>query len=357
MTDTTTVDPAAIGEVVDCVVADIAASAGLQMIHLGIRTGLWKAMAGAGVLTADEVAERADVFAPYAREWLKHQAASRYITYDETTERFELPAAVAAVLADDSQSGLVEGFATMLATMGGDSSRVEEAFRTGGGVGWHQRGAAHWHGMDMATRAAVVPSLVSEWLPALSSVDRRLRRGGRVADVGCGFGAALIALARAYPASEFSGFDYHDGSIAHARRAAADAGVADRTTFEVATATEFPGAGYDLILMVDTLHDLGDPVAALRHARQVLSDDGLVLLVEFAAADRLEHNLNPWGRLLFASSALVCTPNAISQGATDSLGTAPGEARLVDVAVEAGFRRVRRVDATSPTNLLLELRP
>ena len=357
MSDTTTVDPAEVGEVVGQVVADLAASAGVQMTYLGIRTGLWKAMAGAGPVTVSEVAGRAEVAEPYAREWLKHQAASGYVRYDPSTGSFELPSAVAAVLADDAQSGLVEGFATMLATMAGDGVRVEEAFRTGAGVGWHQRSAPHWHGMDMATRAAVVPALVSEWLPAVDGVHERLRAGARVADVGCGFGAALIALARAYPASRFWGFDYHDGSIALARKAAADAGVGNRVTFEVAAATDFPGGDYDLGLYVDTLHDLGDPAGALRHTRETLSAEGTVLLVEFAAADRLEDNLSPWGRLLYASSALVCTPNALSQGATDPLGTAPGETRLARVATEAGFRRAAPVPVASPINLLLELRP
>lgn len=357
MSETTTVDPAELGEVMQRLVADLAASAGLQMIHLGIRTGLWRAMAGAGPITIAGVARRAGVAELYVAEWLKHQAASGYVTYHPEDETFELPAAVAAALADDTSAGLVEGFATMLATMPGDAHRVEEAFRTGGGVGWDQRGAPHWHGMDTATRAAVVPALVQQWLPALGGMTERLTAGARVADVGCGFGAALIALAQAYPASTFWGFDYHDASIARARKAAAEAGVADRVTFEVATAAELPGDAYDLILFVDTLHDLGDPGGALRRSRSALSGGGRVLLVEFAAGDRLEDNLNPWGRLLYASSALVCTPNAVSQGATDPLGTAAGRAKLTALAGEAGFRHVELVESDSTVNLLLELRP
>lgn len=211
--------------------------------------------------------------------------------------------------------------------------------------------------MDLVTRAGVVPALTSSWIPALDDVDARLRAGATVADVGCGYGATLIALAQAYPASRFCGFDYHDGSVAHARKAAAAAGVADRVRFEVVDAAAIPDAGYDLVLFVDTFHDLGDPDGALRRARKVLSSDGVVLLVEFAAADRLEDNVTPMGRLLYASSALVCTPNAIAQGAVDPLGSAPGATRLAQVAAHAGFTRVRRVPVEGPLNLLLELRP
>lgn len=357
MSEQTTVDPADVEQVMGSLLTDLAATAGVQMIHLGIRTGLWQAMAGAGPLSTAEVAARSGVAEPYVREWLRHQAASGYLNYDPATEGFELPAAVGAVLADQTQSGLVEGFASMLAAMAVDNVLVEEAFRTGRGVGWHERSTKHWHGMDLATRAEVVPALVSEWIPALEGVTDRLDAGGTVADIGCGYGAAVVALAQAHPASRFTGFDYHDGSIAQARKAAAAAGVADRVTFEVAEATAFPGSGYDLVTFVDALHDLGDPLGALRYTRDALSVDGTVLLVEFATEDRLEDNFSPLGRLLYASSALVCTPNAISQGATDPLGTVPGEARLNQLATDAGFTQVRRVPVKAPLNLLLELRP
>lgn len=357
MTATTNLDPADVDEVLGHLVTDMAATAGLQMIQVGIRTGLWRAMAGAGALTPADVAARAGVAQPYAREWLKHQAASGYVSYDPGTATFELPPAVAAVLADDDRARLVEGFAMMLTAMARDGDLATEAFRTGRGIGWHQRSAEHWHGMDLVTRAQVVPALVHEWIPSLGELHDRLRTGARVADVGCGFGATLLALAEAYPASRFWGFDSHDGSIAHARTAAAEAGVTTRTTFEVAAADQVPDGAFDLVLFVDALHDLGDPVGALRRARQVLRGDGSVLLVEFAAADRLEDNFSPLGRLKLAASALVCTANALAQGATDPLGSIPGEARLREVATSAGFRSTRRLPLDVPLNLVLELRP
>lgn len=356
MTEQDVVEAAEVGELMDSLLADVAATAGLQMTQIGIRTGLWKALAGAGPLTSVEVSARSGVAATYAREWLKHQVASGYVRYDPATEKFELPAAAAVVLGDDVQAGMVDGFASMLTAMTRDQALVEEAFRSGQGVGWHQRSAEHWHGMDLVTRTEVVPALVEQWIPALDGVADRLRAGAVVADIGCGYGAAVVALAQAYPGSRFTGYDYHDASVVRARKAAAAAGVSDRVTFEVADATTFPGAGYDLVTFIDTLHDLGDPLGALRQARAALRDDGTVLLGEFAAADRLEDNIGPLGRLLYASSALVCTPNAVAHGATDPLGTAAGVTRLADLATTAGFGKVRQVPVEAPLNLVLELR-
>jgi ubiquinone/menaquinone biosynthesis C-methylase UbiE len=212
--------------------------------------------------------------------------------------------------------------------------------------------------MDLITRAVVAPALVATWLPALSGVAGRLAAGAAVADVGCGHGGATIAMAEAFPASRFTGFDVDDASVARARRAALAAGVADRVSFEVAAAAEVPAGPYDLVTFIDALHDLGDPGGALRRIRHVLADDGVVLLVEHAGSDHLEDNLNPVGRFFYAASALVCVPNALAeQPAGSPLGSIPGEQALRGVAAAAGFSRVRRIEADAPMNLLLELRP
>lgn len=353
--DDTIVDPAEVGAVMGKAMEELAATAGVLLNAVGIRTGLWRALAGAVPLTAGAAAERAGLAEPYVREWLRSQAAAGYLTYDATAETFTLPPAVAAVFADDVQAGFLDGFARMLQAMSGDLALNEEAFRTGRGVGWHEHSPAHWDGMDAATRAFVVSVLVPAWLPALEGVQDRLAAGAAVADVGCGYGAPLIAMARSFPHSRFFGFDYHDASIARARQAAAEAGVGDHVRFEVATAKDIPDRRYDLITYFDTFHDLGDPLGALVHARNVLADEGTVLLVEYNAGDRVEDNLTPFGRLAYAASALVCTPNALSQEG-HALGTLVGEARLTGIAHAAGFTRVRRTPVEAPFNLLLELR-
>jgi SAM-dependent methyltransferase len=217
--------------------------------------------------------------------------------------------------------------------------------------------------MDMITRAVVAPALVEQWLPAVGGIVARLSAGAAVADVGCGYGAACIAMAEAFPASRLTGFDIDDASVARARRAALAAGVAgvagvaERVSFEVAAAADISGGPYDLVTFIDSLHDLGDPAGALRRARQVLADDGVVLLAEHAGSGKLEENLHPAGRFFYAASALVCVPNALSgEHPEEPLGSIPGEQSLRRVASAAGFSRVRRVEAGAPLNLLLELR-
>ena len=349
-------DPQKVQAVFGKILEEFAATGGVQLMLLGIRTGMFQAMAGAGPLLPAELATRVGTAEPYAAEWLKAQAAGGYVDYDPATQTFTLPVEVAAVLADDAQSQLVAGFSQALMAMAADLGRFEERFRNGEGFGWHEHSPEHWDGMDQMTRALVCSVLVPAWFPAIDGLVATLEAGGRVADIGCGYGAPLVAMAQAFPASRFFGFDYHDTSISRAREAAEQAGVTDRVRFDVASAKDFPGDGYDLLTFFDSFHDLGDPVGALRHARRALTPDGAVLLVEPAGGDAVEDNLNPLGRLWYAASTMVCTANALSQEG-HPLGTIAGEARLRAVASEAGFTRISRVPADAPFNILLELRP
>ena len=278
-----------------------------------------------------------------------------YVQYDAENSTFMLPDAVAAVLADDAQTALLSAFGDAMQVMAVDLGRFDERFRTGQGFGWHERSPGHWDAMARITEASVLPFLPA-WLAAMPETARRLTDGGKVADVGCGYGAVLVALADLYPAARMLGFDYHSGSIERARRAAGAAGVGDRVRFEVATAKDYLGSHYDLITFFDSLHDLGDPVGALAHARAALSPDGAVLLIEPGGADRLEDNINPVGRLWYGVSTTVCTPNGLAQEG-HPLGTLAGERRLRETAMAAGFSRIRRLGVDAPINILLELRP
>ena len=233
--------------------------------------------------------------------------------------------------------------------------RVAERFVSGEGVGWHEHHHGMWHGTDRAFAVSYKARLVAEWLPALDGVVAKLEAGGLVADVGCGLGASTVLMAEAFPASRFVGIDYHEESIAAARDRAADAGVADRVTFEVAGAADYAGEGYDLVAFFDSFHDLGDPLAAARHAAQALAPGGTCMLVEPFAGDRVEDNLDPVGRFRYGFSTLVCTPGSLSQPGRAGLGTLAGEARLRSVLESAGFGAVRRA-AETPLNLVLEAR-
>jgi SAM-dependent methyltransferase len=333
------------------------------LTYLGDRLGLYRAMSGAGPLTSADLAGRTGCAERYLREWLAAQAAGGYVTYDAATGRYTLPDEHAVVLAvDDAPTSLVGGILVGAAAWA-DADRIADAFRTGEGVGWHERDPRLFAGTERFYAAGYRASLLGEWLPALDGVVGMLRRGARVLDVGTGHGTPLLLMAQAFPASTFVGVDYHPASVQTANERAAAAGLADRVHFEVASATDYRpvDGGWDLICLFDVLHDLGDPVAAAAHARARLAPDGTVMLVEPRAADRVEGNLHPLGKLFYAASTVFCTAIALSQrepgeGSRAALGAQAGPDRLRRVLDEGGFTRIREVAGT-PVNTVLEARP
>lgn len=337
-------------------VADLAAGYGGVMVSLGRRLGLYEAMAGAGPLSAREVASRAGCEERYVREWLCSQAAGGYVVYHPSSETFELTPEQAYVLADKESPVHIPPAWDVPASMWFDEERAVEAFRTGEGVPWGEHHERLFCGVASFFRNAYQGALTQSWLPALDGVEERLRDGGRVADIGCGHGHSTIIMAEAYPNSRFVGFDNHESSIEAARDNAEEAGVADRVSFEVADARSFPPARYDLLCYFDCLHDMGDPVGAARHAREALSDSGTVMVVEPFANDRLEENLTPVGRLYYAASTTLCCAHALSEDGGTALGAQAGESRMEDVFRKAGFSHFRRATET-PFNLILEARP
>ncbi|MGE3288072.1 MAG: class I SAM-dependent methyltransferase [Pseudonocardia sp.] len=337
------------------VVADLASTSSAALVRIGDRLGLYRAMAGAGPLTAAELAGRTGTAPRYVQEWLNNQAAGGYVHYDSGSERYELPEEHATVLADEASPALMLGGFDLVATYFADEEKFVDAFRTGSGVGWHEHDPRLYPACERFFRPLYRGSLLQSWIPALDGVHDRLTDGIEVADVGCGYGTSTVEMALAYPRSRFTGFDYHDVSIAAARKAAADAGVAERVRFEIASAAQFPG-DYDLVCHFDSLHDMGDPVAAAAHVRQALSDGGTWLLVEPMAGDSTAANMHLIGRIYYAGSALLCTPSALAQGGPLALGNQVGEARWRELLGEAGFGHVRRA-ASTPFNLILEVRP
>ena len=337
-------------------VAEAAAAESAACCYLGDVLGLYEAMAGAGPLTAAELAARTATHERYVHEWLANQAAGGYVTYDADRGTFELPAEHAAVLADADSPTYLSGIFEVIAAVWASADRAVEAFRSGEGVGWHEHDPRLFGGVERVFAPIYRSQLVQEWIPAVDGLDERLAAGARVADVGCGHGASTVTMAQAYPAARFVGFDYHAESIAAASKAAAHAGVGDRAAFEVATADSFGGDGYDLVCFFDCLHDMGDPVRAAAHARDALSGDGTLLLVEPMAGDDLADNLNPVSRLFYAGSVFLCTPSSLAQDGASALGAQAGEARLREVLTNAGFAHTRRAAAT-PFNLVIEARP
>lgn len=324
------------------------------MVVLGDRLGLYRAMDGAGPITPTELAEQTGTSERYVREWLSAQAATGYLDY-EGEGRFSLSPEHAVVLTDETSPACVIGaFETAVAAVH-STDRLTEAFRSGDGVGWGEHHHDLYEGCERFFHPGYRANLVATWLPALAGVTEKLQAGGRVADIGCGHGTSTVLMAEAFPAATVVGFDAHEPSVRTARKHASDTGVADRTTFEVATSTTFPGR-YDLVCFFDCLHDMGDPVGALTHVREALTDDGTLMLVEPMAGDSVEQNLNPVGAAYYGFSTLLCTPSSLSQDVGTALGAQAGEARLRQIADAAGFTSVRRV-AETPFNMVLEVRP
>jgi SAM-dependent methyltransferase len=348
-------DEAKLNEFVGKMVGDMGAAMGAALMVLGDRLGLYKELA-TGKLNSAELARRTGTTERYVREWLAAQAAAGYVDYDPVDECFSLSPEQAMVFANESSPVFMPGFAEVIQSVWRDEPKIAEAFRTGNGVGWHEHDTCLFRGTERFFRPGYAAHLVGAWLPSLNGVVEKLRQGARVADVGCGHGASTIIMAKAFPNSQFVGFDYHPPSVEHAAEAARREGLGDTVRFEVAAAKDFPGRDYDLVAFFDCLHDMGDPVGAARHVRQALAPDGTWLIVEPFAHDDLTENLNPVGRIFYAASTMICTPASLSQEVGLGLGAQAGETRLRDVVTQGGFSRFRRA-AETPFNLVLEARP
>jgi SAM-dependent methyltransferase len=335
-------------------VADLGATGAAGSVVIGNRLGLYRALAD-GPATPEQFAERTGCHPRYLTEWLRGQAAGGYVTYDPATGGFSLTEEQAFCLADPNGPDISAAFLVVLGYLRAEP-RLTEAFRTGAGVPWHEHHEDVFTGCDAFYRPGYVAELIPNWIPALDGVGAKLTAGARVADIGCGLGSSAVLLAQAYPRTTVVGVDYHAESIDLARKKVAEAGVADRVGFEVATAQTFTGSGYDLVAMFDCLHDMGDPLRAARRIRDALSPDGTWLLVEPFAADAVEDTFNPVGRLYYSGSTFLCVPNGLSQPGGCALGAQAGEAPIRQVVAEAGFTRFRRV-AESPFNLVYEIRP
>jgi SAM-dependent methyltransferase len=350
------VDQAKLEQFVGQAVTDLGATISGLMLHLGDRLGLYRAMADAGSITAGDLAARTGTAERYVREWLGNQAAGGYVVHHPEDDTWELPAEQAMIVAEETSPVFLAGAYEVIASCFSDYEKFVDAFRTGAGVGWEGHDHRLFTGVVRLFRPGYEAHLVPEWLPALDGVVAKLRDGASVADIGCGLGASTIIMGQAFDRSTFIGYDYHAPSITAAREAAEAAGVEHRVHFDVATAQDFPGSGFDLVCLFDCLHDMGDPVGAARRIRDSLCQDGTLMLVEPIAGDSVEDNLNPVGRTYYGLSTVICTPASLAQDVGLGLGAQAGESRLRTVLQEAGFTRIRRA-AETPFNMVLEARP
>ncbi|MET8520975.1 class I SAM-dependent methyltransferase [Nocardioides sp. NPDC004968] len=336
-------------------VDEVGATLNAALVVMGDKLGYYRDLAAHGPSTAEEMARRTGTVEPYAREWLRAQAAGDYLTYDAETDRFTLPPEQAVALTVEDSPAFLPGFFQIALGTVHDTTHIIEAARMGTGVAWGDHDTDVHNGCERFFRPGYNANLIPDWLPALEGVVPKLEAGATVADVGCGHGASTILMAKAYPRSSFVGYDAHGPSIEMARQRAADAGVGDRVRFEAATAQSFGGEGYDLVTMFDCLHDMGDPVGAARQVRAKLADGGTWMIVEPKAGDHVEDNFNPVGRAYYGFSTLLCTPGSVSQEGAAALGTQAGPARIQQVTADGGFSSFRTV-AETPFNLVYEVK-
>ncbi len=338
------------------VVGDAGSAASGVLVVIGDKLGLYRAMADGGAVTPAELAKRTELSERYVREWLNAQACGGYVTYDATNGKFTLPPEQAAALADSDSPAFVAGLFQVLAAMWAGESKITANFRTGGGLEWAHQHPCLFEGTERFFRSGYIGNLMSSWIPSLDGVETKLKEGAKVADVGCGLGASTILMAKAFPKSQFHGFDYHAGSIETARQRATSQGVSDNVTFDVAKSTDFPGGDYDLIAHFDCLHDMEDPEGAAKYARRKIAGDGTWMIVEPFASDNPEENHNPVGRVMYSASTMLCVPHSLAhQG--PALGAQAGEARLRQIVVgNERFSKMKRA-AQTPFNMVLEARP
>jgi SAM-dependent methyltransferase len=353
--DTPTIDPTQLNSFVMSAIGDLTAGYTGVMVSLGHKLGLYKALAGAGPLSSKELARRTGCAERYVREWLNAQAAGGYLRFHALSQTYELPPEHAMVLANEDSPVFIPPAWNVPAAMWFDEPKALAAFRTGSGVAWGEHDARMACGVAAFYRNGYRASLVPQWLPALDGVVAHLEAGIDVADIGCGHGHSTLLMAQAFPNSRFHGFDAHAPSIDEAQRNAAAAGLEGRVGYAQAKATDYPDCHYGLICFFDTLHDLGDPVAAAQHAAEVLAPGGTVMLVEPSAKDRVEDNLNPVGQLYYSGSCLICCAHAVSEGGKLVLGAQAGPKRLAEVFRKAGFTHFRCA-AETPFNLIFEVR-
>jgi 2-polyprenyl-3-methyl-5-hydroxy-6-metoxy-1,4-benzoquinol methylase len=336
-------------------VGDVGATIAAGGVVLGDRLGLYRGLT-AGPSLPEELAERTGTAPRYVEEWLRGQAAGGYVVYDAVSGRYSLTEEQAFALTNPDGPIFAPGAFQLALGALRAQSQIEEAFRSGQGLGWHQHDDDVFAGCERFFRPGYSANLVAAWLPALDGVEEKLRRGVRVADVGCGHGASTALMAEAYPESVFTGSDLHADSVDQARKRVADAGLDGRVRFESAGAQNFSGGPYDLVTTFDALQDMGDPLGAARHVRSQLTPDGTWMIVEPAAGDSVEANLNPVGRVYYSFSTFLCVPNALSQEGGYSLGAQAGEEPIRRLATDAGFTRFRRA-AETPFNIVYEARP
>ena len=337
---------------------DLGGAFSVPTTRIGLRLGLFDALHRHGPATSKELAARTSngLAERYVREWAMAQAANGYVTFDARDNRFSLSPEQAMVFAVKDSPVYLAGAFDLTAAMIEGEDKVEEAFRDGTGVRWGDSAGCLFCSVGSFFRPTYVNSIVQSWIPALDGVEARLKKGIKVADIGCGVGFSTLLMAKAYPNSTFVGFDFHEPSIAEAKGHAKSHNSLDNVRFEATPAKSIRERDFDLVTMFDCLHDMGDPRGCAAHMRSLLKADGTWMIVEPISHNRAEENLNPVGRLYYNASTMICVPTSLDQEVGEGLGAQAGEPKVTEVVASGGFRRIRRA-TEGPFNMVIEARP
>ena len=348
------IDQQKLNEFMQKAAGDIASTLSAMLVIIGDRLDLYKAMAESGQpISSEELARKTDTNERLVREWLANQAAGGYLTYNASDGKYTLPPEQAMALADENSPVYIHGAYQAIRSYFKDEDKLVEMFKTGKGLRWEEYHHDLFEGSALFYKPNYVGNLVSSWIPSLEGVEEKLKQGAKVADIGCGYGISTILMAKVYPNSKFYGFDNHGFSIEKAKEQAKKEGVTKNTELYVVSANdESIGNDYDLITFFDCLHDMGDPVGAMKLAKQSLKPDGTCMIIEPMANDKIEDNLNLVGRTFYAASTLVCVPNSLADNGP-ALGAQAGEKKIKEIVEAAGFTRFRRATQT-PFNIIYE---
>lgn len=332
---------------------DLGGAISVPTVRLGFRLGLFDALAEAPATSAELARRAGGLHERYVREWALAQAANGYVDFDPASDAFSLSPEQAMVFVNPDSPVYLAGAFELVAAMIEAEPKVELCFRNGAGVRWGDHAGCLFCATGAFFRPGYVNNIVQSWIPALDGVEAKLRSGAKVADVGCGVGFSTLLMAKAYPESHFTGYDFHEPSVEEARRHAAEHGLGERVRFEVSTAKDIGERNFDLVTMYDCLHDMGDPRGCAAHMRRILAADGKWMIVEPVAGDRPEENFNLVGRLYYNASTMICVPTSLDQEVGEGLGAQAGEVRLAEIIRQSGFETVRRA-TQGPFNMVLE---
>jgi SAM-dependent methyltransferase len=341
----------------DKVFGDMAGAMTAGMGYVGVKTGLFRAMAGKGAMTIDDVARESGLMPRYVEEWVKGMTCAGYLDYDAAGETYRLPEEHAFLLASDDTDHFMGGLFSMVPVLLRTAPDVATAFARGGGVKFEAFGSEAVVGLDLMNRGQYEQRLTSYWLKALPDVAARLQAGGRALDVGCGAGRVCMALAKNFPAARIVGLDPDKESIRQAESAAAAAGLSGRVSFVAASTGDLGRSErFDLITACDCIHDFAAPERTLQEIHDLLEPQGTLFIIEPKAGDRLEENINPIGTMFYGFSIFHCMTQSLARGGP-GLGTCLGPARTEALLRNAGFQGFERLDIKSPTNLFYAARP